>query len=195
MFGSLYVVTDKLVVNPETKVWCKLPYPGHPNGCPNYGKKDVCPPRAPGVKEFFDFSLSLFFVVVKFDLEEHVKKMHERLPHWSERQCRNLLYWQPSVMKKLRGLVDDTFHLPDMNVFNDKVTYVPEAMGVDVFETCFRLGVPIERSPIKYVHKIALVGRSKRKPMVIGSGYIPFIDKDVREPETFAEMAGMAGGW
>jgi hypothetical protein len=92
-------------------------------------------------------------------------------------------------------LVDDTFHLPDMNVFNDKVTYVPEAMGVDVFETCFRLGVPIERSPIKYVHKIALVGRSKRKPMVIGSGYIPFIDKDVREPETFAEMAGMAGGW
>jgi len=41
---------------------------------------------------------------------------------------------------------------------NFKVTYIPEAMGVDVFETCKNVGIPIERNPQHYVHKIAMVG-------------------------------------
>lgn len=154
---SLYAVTDMLVLNEKTKTWCKLPYPGHPRGCPNYGKKDICPPRAPDVRDVFDFNMHLSFVVVRFDLEAHVQKMHERLPHWSERQCRNLLYWQSSVTGTLKSTVKDLFR--DGSI----TTYVPEAMGVDVFETCKRLGIPIERNPVKYVHKVALVGRPKNE--------------------------------
>jgi len=35
----------------------------------------------------------------------------------------------------------------------------------------------------------------QRLSTVIGSGYIPFIDKDEREPETMAGMIGELGGW
>lgn len=30
---------------------------------------------------------------------------------------------------------------------------------------------------------------------VVGTGYIPYIDKDSHEPETMAEMIGDLGGW
>jgi len=113
--------------------------------------------------------------------------MKEKLPHWTERQCRNLLYWQPTVKKELRRVVEEEY--PDC-----KVTYIPEAMGVNVFLTCQKLGIPIERNPQHYVHKIAMVERVKRQPVVIGSGYIPYINKDVHEPETMAEMIGSLGG-
>jgi hypothetical protein len=78
---------------------------------------------------------------------------------------------------------------------NFNVSFIPEAMGVDVFETCKVIGLPIERNPQHYVHKIALVGRPKRTPVVLGSGYIPYINKDEHEPETMAGMIGETGGW
>lgn len=76
MESSLHVIDDKLVVNEKAKTWCCLPYPDHPKGCPNYGKSPLCPPQAPDVREYFDFDLHLYFVVVKFDLQAHVDKMH-----------------------------------------------------------------------------------------------------------------------
>jgi len=61
-------------------------------------------------------------------------------------------------MKELKRVVEEEYP-------NCKVTYIPEAMGVNVFETCKKLDIPIERYPIRYVHKIALVERPKRVPV------------------------------
>ena len=185
---SFYDVNDKLIIDDKVREWCILSYPDHPKGCPNYGKKKVCPPFAPYVRDYFNFDNYLVFVVVKFDIGFHISKMRVKHPNWTERQCRNLLYWQSTVMKELRRVVEEEYP-------NCKVTYIPEAMGVNVFETCRNLGIPIERNPVYYVHKIALVERVKRQPVVVGSGYVPYINKDEHEPETMAEMIGSLGGW
>lgn len=164
-FNSLYVVTDNLILNEKAKIWCKLPYPSHPHGCPNYGKKDICPPRAPDVRDVLDFNESMFFVVIRFDIGEHARRMKEKHPGWTDRQAHCLLYWQPKVVKALHEEVGRRAFVVDSlsNKITHIVTYVPEAMGVDVFGTCKLLGIPIERNPIKYVHKVALVGRPRNE--------------------------------
>ncbi|KKK81159.1 hypothetical protein LCGC14_2816310, partial [marine sediment metagenome] len=30
-------VTNDLIIDHRAREWCKLPYPNHPRGCPNYG--------------------------------------------------------------------------------------------------------------------------------------------------------------
>ena len=31
----------ELVIDMRAREWCKMTYPGHPNGCPNYDHKDT----------------------------------------------------------------------------------------------------------------------------------------------------------
>ena len=35
----------------RTRLWCQLPYPNHPKGCPNYSKNPNCPPLAKFMKK------------------------------------------------------------------------------------------------------------------------------------------------
>ena len=44
-------VTGTLVIDGQTRESCRLPYPGHPHGCPNYGRGDECPPKVSVVSE------------------------------------------------------------------------------------------------------------------------------------------------
>ncbi len=50
----------RLVTSPNTGAWCRLPYPGHTNGCPNYNNAAACPPVAPQVRDFFDLEKPLY---------------------------------------------------------------------------------------------------------------------------------------
>ncbi len=147
-------VTNQLRVDMEARRWCLLPYPGHPRGCPNYGKRRTCPPIAPEVGDFFNLSGRMWFILMPFDLEAQAAKMRERHPGWSERQARNCLYWQGTVNKALR-MYTTIFasHKPGV-----RTTYCPEAMGVHVFDTAEAVGVPLERVPTRLVRKVAMVG-------------------------------------
>ncbi len=145
-------VTDKLVINSAARGWCVLPYPDHPKGCPNYGKKLICPPQAPYIADWLYGTIELRFVCVSFNLKEHSERMIVRNPHWSQRQARCLLYWQPKVNKALISLVSTLVHENGL-----KITYCPEAMGVDVIKTAQSGGIPIEAPPKDIVHKIALI--------------------------------------
>ena len=155
MSGSSLVfdfTADSLVVNLDARDWCKIPYPRHPKGCPNYGHKEVCPPTAPIIFDFIDTKLPMRLVAVEFDLAAHIRRMLIRHPRWTEPQTRNVLYWQGSVNKRLR-ISCERYKIP-----GTVVTLCPEAMGVNVLQTAKNLGIPIESRPKFKVFKIALMG-------------------------------------
>jgi len=144
-----------IVLDPRARgPWCKLPYPGHSRGCPNYGKKKTCPPQS---KPFIYLVRPPFFLVARpFNLWAQATRMKKLHPSWSDRQCRNLLYWQKSIIKKLRD---------EANVFikskgDDFILLeVPEANGVNVFKTCENVNILLERDPKKIVWKAMIIGK------------------------------------
>lgn len=136
-------------------VWCQLPYPNHPRGCPNYGRRDTCPPRAP---RFEDLLQPPFWLVAyPFDLRGHAEMMKEKHPKWSERQARCVLYWQGRVRKYLRLAIRDLREkLGDDYI----ILEIPEANGVNCFATCAKVGLYLKRNP-DLVWKMMIVGRKK----------------------------------
>lgn len=134
--------------------WCLLPYPNHPKGCPNYGKKQICPPFSKPFKELVE---SPFYLVIQtFDLEAQAKRMKERHPHWTDRQSRNCLYWQRGLMKRLRIEARKFIDSQDHGLM---LLEIPEANGVDLFNTCKNLGIILERHPRKTVKKMMMIGK------------------------------------
>lgn len=144
----------KLVVNHAVRRLCYQPYPGHPKGCPNFGKKNRCPPRAPLVGEVFDLQGPIYFIWTTFNLALHVHHMKEKHPEWSNRQAACCLYWQGGARKQLREAV---------RIFRCKhhkmiVNFTPEALGVDVTKTMRRKGVRLEWPPKHQTYQIAIAG-------------------------------------
>ncbi|MBA7693079.1 hypothetical protein ES703_101654 [subsurface metagenome] len=148
------IFKTNIVIDYRAREWCRLPYPDHPRGCPNYGRKSGCPPQAPLVENYFDVSKDHYFVVVQFDLDSHVSKMKENHPLWSDRQARCVLYWQSTVNKQLRE--ECQFYTRQRNGF--VYNLCPEAMGVNVIETCKAIGLPIKARPVDTVFKVAMLG-------------------------------------
>lgn len=147
-------VTGELRINYKARDWCKLPYPGHPHGCPNVGKNPDCPPLVKLVGDVFDLSRPLWMVVVSFDLKSHMARMLASHPHWTERQQRNVLYWQAGVKKLLNLESRSITEVIPGTVY----TLLPEAMGVNVIATLRRLGVDVRVRPTDTVYKASLVG-------------------------------------
>ena len=141
-----------LIVWYETSEWCKLPYPRHPSGCPNFGKREDCPPKA---SKFWALIKAPYFLVgICFNLHQHIEKMRENHPDWSEAQLKCLLYWQNTVNKRLRQLgLKVASQIP-----NSMILFKPEANGVDVFKTAENVGIYLERNPQFFVWKIAIIG-------------------------------------
>ncbi len=133
--------------------WCMLPYPNHPKGCPKFPK---CPLEHIdlGAVRFSD--LKWFAVIEEFDLKAQAKKMQLRFPKWSDRKCRNLIYWQKGVMSRLYEKACS----PMANLEGDILLDIPEACGVNVFETMAKVGIVIDRHP-DIVRKVMLVGKRK----------------------------------
>lgn len=152
MRTSIHEVKE-LVIDYRAREWCKLPYPNHPKGCPNYGRKDTCPPTVALIYDVFDLDNYLWLVVHEFDLASHVRRMLTLHPNWSGRQARCVLYWQPRVNKILR---EDTQTYSTLA--NASYTLCPEAMGVDVIKTANKCGIPVQARPTDTVYKIALIG-------------------------------------
>ncbi len=49
------IKSDLILFDRKIQGFCKLSYYGHANGCPNFGKRDDCPPNQPLINEVFDF--------------------------------------------------------------------------------------------------------------------------------------------
>lgn len=152
----IFKTTNKLVIDYRAMDWCRLPYPDHPKGCPNYDKKAGCPSTAPRIEDYFDLDKDHYFVVVQFDLGSHIERMLTKHPRWSDRQARCVLYWQAGVNKKLRE---------ESEIYADQRFMIyntcPEAMGVNVIKTCKNIGLPIKPRPTDTVFKVAMMGNPK----------------------------------
>jgi len=151
---GIYDVTGQLVIDVRARQWCRMPYPDHPNGCPNYGQRPTCPPEAPLLMDWIDLAQNHWLAVVGFDLRQQVNVMRAKHPTWTVRQARCLLYWQPSVNRHLRLLAQDACRMHPGTV----ATLCPEAMGVQVIRSARRAGVPIKPRPTEAVYKVALLG-------------------------------------
>ena len=146
-------VTGSLCVQERTREWCKLPYPDHPHGCPNYNIANDCPPKVCHINERFDLNREHYFIIETFDLCAHAKRMAAIHPEWSKKQCKCCLYWQSGVRKRLRRQCEEFIKQHPGYTF----TLKPEAMGVNVFRTAHRHGLMIRKNP-SIVHKVALIG-------------------------------------
>jgi len=139
--------------------WCRLPYYNHPNGCPNLDKRDTCPTKAPKFEDILD--PPYYAVVETFDLLHHARLMKSNHAHWSDKQCRNVLYWQGRVRKNLRNksqnmkcFLEESFGVEFL------ILEIPEANGVNMFATMAKTGLMLKSNP-DTVHKIMIVGKKK----------------------------------
>jgi len=142
------------VVDHDVRHLCFRPYPGHPNGCPNFDTTVRCPPQAPYIEDILDFERPIYAVWNIFDFARHVARMKQRHPNWSERQAACCLYWQGTaramLAEKLRAFRRD--HPGTI------VIQTPEALGVNVTATMQSLGVTLEWPPKTITFQVALVG-------------------------------------
>lgn len=149
----------KPIINDSVRNLCFKAYRGHPKGCPNFSKRDICPPKAPRIADCFDLSKRVMAVCVHFNIGQHIEKMRVKHPEWSDRQCACCLYWQGTVRKWLRKEV--AYNLSRTALFDGGElisTDCPEAMGVDVTATMKQSGIILEWPPKKIVRKIAFIG-------------------------------------
>ena len=130
------------------------PYPGHPKGCPKFGKDPGCPPQVKRFDRLFDMSQPFWAIWTVFPIGEHMEKMRAAHPDWSERQTRCCLYWQKGARAKL----GEEIRLFEIGHAGLMVTRCPEAMGINITETFRRIGIELEWPPVNAALQIALAG-------------------------------------
>jgi len=145
---------------------CCKPYEGHPRGCPNFGKASRCPPAAPHLYQVFDKAGPFYAIYSAFPLGEHVARMRSAHPDWSDRQLRCVLYWQGTARKRLRSEVA-AFRAehPEREWL---VEETPEAMGLQVFDTMAKAGVPLPWPPVDLAYHVALAGPPAARSLETG---------------------------
>lgn len=151
----------KEIISTNTAKLCRLPYPDHPKGCPNFGKKQGCPPDTPLWHSLVESPYWL--VYQRFDLDAQEKRMLEKHPNWSKRQARCLLYWQKGVYN---SVISEAISYMNFLFFLSKgekhrLISNPEGAGIDLFETCRMAGIKLERDYLnqKHVYKMVLIGK------------------------------------
>ena len=137
---------------------CRLKYPNHPKGCPNYGKKVCCPPRAKHLSLLIKSS-PIYIIWNVFLFGRHVQKMKLKHPEWSERQARCCLYWQGKARKQLVEEVKNFLLVhPDMYIVS-----CPEASGVNVTKTMASIDKILEWPPETIAYQVVLAGERRIK--------------------------------
>jgi hypothetical protein len=135
-------------------ILCTCRYPGHPRGCPNYGKRATCPPQA---KRFTaEYLATREWVVIwnAFPFGEHVERMRIAHPGWTERQLANCLYWQGTARNQLAQEI--VRWQRDGAILCPVIERVPEAHGIDVTQTMERVGIFLEWPPRTVAYQVAL---------------------------------------
>jgi predicted metal-binding protein len=140
---------------PNLRGLCRQAYPGHPKGCPNFSRREGCPPAAALLGELIDLQQEVLAAYVAVDLAGHVAAMQTRHPHWSDAQLYCCLYWQGSAKAALKRLVEH--HLSCHEGL--KAVYCPEGSGVNVTTTLAQAGIHLEWPPRSVAYKVALLGR------------------------------------
>jgi len=150
----MIIKLNKIIGGEYVRKWCRLPYPNYPKGCPMYGTRDSCPPKASMWHELIE--APYFLVYQEFDLAAQAERMRDRHPEWSEKMCRNSRYWQKGLMKRLMREAEDFLILfPEGRILGR-----PEANGIFVMAMALQNGIEIKRIPKDKVIKIVVIGKA-----------------------------------
>ena len=146
---------------------CKIPFYGHPHGCPNYGKKESCPPNQPLIDRVLDLSHEVYVIYTKFRVGEFAERMRIMHPEWEHqpRQLYNPRRWQPIIRKE---------HRLEVNRFlteHPGLTYTTysEAHGVNLSLLMHQIGIelkwewPPEHNENNEVYLISLGGKGLKR--------------------------------
>lgn len=165
MMQSKHVNKNTVIFSEKTREWCKLPYPGHPRGCPNYGKNEKCPPRSKIRTDILERHESFILAYATFDVTGYVTRMKLVHPDWSDRQLRNSRYWQGSLKKMLLDFIRTNFDYKEIlgagSGFMNSQSM--ESAGIDVFATLNRNGITFDRTARKFIIMVSLLIPSNRK--------------------------------
>ena len=134
--------------------WCRLPFPGHPDGCSNFPQ---CVKERPHIDEYEGYEW--YRVVERLDLKAHAEAMKGAHPDWTESQCRDDQGWQEEILSRLMEEAEAFTDLSTDDVILDR----PEGHGVDMWATMANNGIKLETNEPDIIHKIVLVG--KRRPV------------------------------
>ena len=144
----------QVVLDDEMRNLCTKPYHNHPRGCPNYGKRPVCPPIAMTFEQVYQPG-PIYLIWTTFNFGDHCAKMRAKHPSWTEPQVRCCLYWQGTARK---------YHKKEVEWFklshpSNVVTSCPEATGVNVTQTMAHQGQFLEWPPEKLTYQVSLAGK------------------------------------
>jgi len=148
-----YFKLDRVIGGDYVGDWCRLPYPRHPLGCPNFGQKKKCPPKS--VKWTELIQEPYYFVIHEFDLEVWVNKHRNR----------NYFLYQTGARKILKDFCREVIGIEEM--LEPTILMQPEKNYVNVFSTCRIHGVKLEKNPQKIVKFVAMIG-TKRNAVNVG---------------------------
>lgn len=150
----------KPVIDRSVRGLCIKPYPGHPKGCPNHGKRATCPPLALLIGEVLDLDDIVWVIWNRFNFARHVERMRARHSDWSRRQLECCLYWQGTARKALRAEIEE--FKEGRREWGLRLVVCPEACGVDVTATMDSIGVHLEWPPKRFTYQVALAGTPAR---------------------------------
>lgn len=140
---------------------CRAPYHNHPKGCPNYGKRDDCPP-CDRVDELFDLTMPMWVIYTEYQVGVFAERMRVCHPEWSNqpRQWYNCIRWQGTARKQ---------HKQDILEFQEvfptlHVDINPEARGINVTEMMKQVAIDLEwnyhedHDPNRKTYRVSVAG-------------------------------------
>lgn len=150
-------------------LWCRLPYPNYPNGCPSYGSKH-CPPNTECIRKYLKDHDSLKLIYIIFDFKKYKELRRIEHPQWSEKQLGNSRHWQKALQKMLKDYIlskhPDIFYATGSG-FEDKCSI--EGGGVNVFKTLENNGFTIVRDTEKPPKKGEYIERNPKTQIILVS--------------------------
>lgn len=117
-------ITGYLVIDHSVRDLCTRPYPGHPKGCPYFGKRPQCPPAAPIVEEFIDITQPHYFLVAKYSLSSEKSNTHA---------------WH-----SIQSVLTESVNLYENEHPGTVATLHPSAVGIDVYKTAEAAGITLQ---------------------------------------------------
>jgi predicted metal-binding protein len=141
----------------EPGVLCGKRYRGHARGCPNFGKRQTCPPRATVWTPEFLHAYRWHAIWNVFDFGAHVARMKAKHPAWSQRQLECCLYWQGTARRQLTEEIRKFHEWKEQQGCGRYATSrIPEAHGVNVTATMAQIGIELEWPPKAVTYQVAL---------------------------------------
>ena len=134
---------------------CIRAYHNHPKGCPNFGKKDGCPPNIPMFDQVYDVNKPVYLIINEFNLLEHTNNMKKIHPDWSNYQLYNSRYWQGKIISTNKKVSYAWVNQHPNLVLTNWV----ENMGVDLVKTLKQVDIDLVfKEKLEIARRISCAG-------------------------------------